>query len=62
MTNEVEAFAKETAKLIGWKITEVFLDEAREYYGFQVEKNGVKKDVWVNRDPEANGPGFLNIE
>ena len=33
-----------------------------ESFGFHVEKDGKTLKVWVDRDPEGNGPGHLEIE
>ena len=53
-------------QLVGMTITGGAVDESGEYWGFVVEgkKQGktVKKVVFVNCDPEGNGPGFLEIE
>ena len=53
-------------ELTGLTITGGVVDESGEYWGFTAEgKKGnktVKKVVFVNCDPEGNGPGFLEIE
>ena len=53
-------------QLTGLTITGGVVDDTGEYWGFCVEgKQGgkaVKKVVFVNCDPEGNGPGFLEIE
>ena len=42
------------------------VDDTGEFWGFVAEgkkgKKTVKKVVFVNCDPEGNGPGFLEIE
>ena len=53
-------------ELTGLTITGGAVDDTGEFWGFVVEgKQGqktVKKVVFVNCDPEGNGPGFLEIE
>ena len=53
-------------QLVGHTITGGVKDDTGEYWGFCVEgKRGgktVKKVVFVNCDPEGNGPGWLEIE
>ena len=62
-TSYIAAALENTRPLIGATITGLIADEGPEYYGFTVRlKNGQKRDVWVNCDPEGNGPGHLNIE
>ena len=49
-------------QLIGFTITSPMEDPSKEYFGFQCKKGKKVKNVWVNMDPEGNGPGHLNIE
>ena len=55
-------------KLVGGVITETFVTDGafvddEEYWGFQIKaEDGTLFDVWVNKDPEANGPGAVSIE
>ncbi|MDF7826942.1 hypothetical protein P4B35_23135 [Pontiellaceae bacterium B12227] len=53
-------------ELVGLTITGGAVDESGEFWGFVAEgKRGqktVKKVVFVNCDPEGNGPGFLEVE
>jgi hypothetical protein len=70
MTNYVsdaEFYAGEiAAKLVGGRITSALLTEKDEFgitfFGFRVENQKEQFDVWVQRDPEGNGEGFLAIE
>jgi hypothetical protein len=53
-------------KLVGGKITGVVRDgkigDRETTYGLAVElPDGKKKDVWIQQDPEGNGPGHLDI-
>lgn len=50
-----------TKELVGWKITCTITSPDGDY-GFVVKKGKVEKNVWVMRDEEGNGPGFLGIE
>jgi hypothetical protein len=64
---DAEHYAEEIIdKLVGGRITRALLSETDDFgttfFGFRV-KNGPKQfDVWVQRDPEGNGEGFLAIE
>ena len=53
-------------KLIGWKITAAIVTDAADEYdqrfGFQLSKGKKKLNVWVDRDAESNGAGWLAIE
>lgn len=63
----VEACLKRLVpQLVGLTITGGVKDDTGEYWGFiaKGKQRGkvVKKVVFVNCDPEGNGPGFLEIE
>ena len=64
---DAEYYAQEVIdKLVGGEVTRALLSETDDFgttfFGFRV-KNGSKQfDVWVQRDPEGNGEGFLAIE
>jgi hypothetical protein len=53
-------------ELVGLTITGGAVDESGEYWGFvckgKRDGKAVEKVVFVNCDPEGNGPGFLDIE
>lgn len=55
------AMMPEIQKIVGWTITEAFREKDSEYYGFAVAKGSKEREVWVWRDPEGNGNGFLSI-
>ena len=55
------AMMTEIQKIVGWKIKEAFREQDGEYYGFAVTKGKQEREVWVMRDPEGNGNGFLSI-
>lgn len=62
-TSNAEYMAKYIHKeLVGWKIIGTITDPDNEDYGFIVKKGKEEKNVWVSRDAEGNGPGFLEIE
>jgi hypothetical protein len=46
--------------LVGWKITEAFVDHENDGFGFTVSRD--KKRIWIDCDAEGNGPGWLNEE
>ncbi|MEK9770116.1 MAG: hypothetical protein VW683_14470 [Betaproteobacteria bacterium] len=65
--SDAEFYAGEiAAKLVGGRITTALLTEKDEFgitfFGFRVENQKQQYDVWVQRDPEGNGEGFLAIE
>jgi hypothetical protein len=53
-------------QLIGFTVTRIVKAEDDEYtegsYGLVLEKDGKKKQAWIDQDPEGNGPGHLDIE
>jgi|TARA_R110000787_G_scaffold60573_1_gene137337 hypothetical protein len=58
-------FEKHYGQLVGYKVTQVALDDSdpneEEWCGLVLTKGGVKKIAWILRDPEGNGSGFLDI-
>lgn len=59
---EVEYSADAAKQLVGGVISGVFTDPSKERWGFSVIfKKKPKVDVWVEQDPEGNGPGALYI-
>ena len=48
-------------KLKGGVILDAIADNDRETFGFLVKRDGEEIPVWVDRDPEGNGPGWLDI-
>lgn len=46
-------------KLIGKTVKSIAVDDANEYFGLIFNDDTV---AWVLRDPEGNGPGYLDIE
>jgi hypothetical protein len=49
-------------KLIGFKITEAIISPDGESFGFKAIKGKKEVLVWVDRDPEGNGCGHLEIQ
>lgn len=47
--------------LVGCSIEVVLASPDNRRFGLHVRKYGQHYDVWVDRDPEGNGPGHLNI-
>ena len=68
MTNAEYMVEQIAEKLAGTAIRNAVLSEDRESFGFEVVKKakGIGKydviQVWVDCDPEGNGPGWLQIE
>lgn len=48
-------------KLIGFKITGAVQSECKEHFGLRLKKGSKALNVWVDCDPEGNGPGHLHI-
>ena len=63
--NYDDAFEKHYKQLVGWTIKQIAADEMEDYgediYGLVLTKGKAKKIAWISRDPEGNGPGFLDI-
>lgn len=49
-------------KLAGFSIVDTIVDPENNRWGFQMhhDRHGYV-DVWVNADPEGNGPGYLDV-
>ena len=64
MRTEAEYSADAVAKQItGYRITNTLVSDDKESWGFRiVSPRGKVKVVWVDRDPEGNGPGHLDVE
>ncbi len=66
-SSNIEYMTKEIAdKLVGAKITGAIESPGNDFsegsFGFNVTAKGGKKlQVWVDMDPEGNGPGWLQI-
>ena len=59
---EADAFEeKHLAQLVGRKVIGLAKDETEDGTFWALRLSG-GKIAWINRDPEANGPGFLSIE
>ena len=63
MNSEIQAEIQNAQPLVGGTILSFFTDTPGEYWGFRVRlRNGRGAHVWVNCDPEGNGPGHLEID
>jgi hypothetical protein len=61
--HQVEAEVKNIQPLIGGVITGAITAGESECFGFSVTAStGQRYNVWVDCDPEGNGPGHLEIE
>ena len=49
-------------KLVGCRIMSALLSEDSESFGLLLAGKKGPIQVWVNCDPEGNGPGWLSIE
>jgi len=49
--------------LITGQVRQILRDEEDEvFYGLKIVKGNQIFHAWILRDPEGNGPGFLDIE
>lgn len=59
----IEYEVKQLKPLVGGRITAVLQTPDNESFGFVITlPDRTKRRVWVDCDPEGNGPGHLNIE
>jgi hypothetical protein len=49
-------------ELVDWKISKAIISDSGQHYGFVASKGKLEKRVWILRDTEGNGPGFLGID
>ena len=59
-----EAEMQNAKQLVGGVITGVCETDDKESFGLTVDMPGSQRKrylAWVDRDPEGNGPGHLNI-
>lgn len=58
---QVEFERKKAEVLRGGTIMNVFTDSNDEFWGIQVLTKDKVYAVWINRDPEGNGPGSIEV-
>lgn len=60
--SEIIAYAGMAEKLCGYTVVETIVDVENNRWGLKLVKaDGLELDVWVDADPEGNGPGFLDV-
>lgn len=57
-----EYCANVTEQYKGSVVTDVVYDRENDTLGLMIEKDGDKTVLWVLRDPEGNGGGFLEAQ
>ena len=63
MSGDVEYMVEQiNEKLAGVTIINAAVSNDRESFGFVIKKGKKQGVVWVDRDPEGNGPGWLSME
>jgi len=62
MSAKGKAFEELVGPLVGATITGTATDTEEEFFALVLEKDGKKVFVWVLRDPEGNGPGWLDVD
>ena len=58
----VEAEIKQAEQLLGFAVVGICHTEDFASFGLTLKKGCKTLNVWVDCDPEGNGPGHLNIE
>ena len=58
----IEAEVKQAQKLVGYQVVGVCRTANQDSFGLIVRKGSRTLNVWVDCDPEGNGPGHLNLE
>lgn len=62
MKTEAQAEIENAKRLVTGRIIG-FIEDGQGYWGIQVKlPTGKCFDVWINCDPEGNGPGHLDIQ
>ena len=62
MSHDVKYCAKQLKALVGGKIVSVIESDDGESFGFRTTKGDQLYDVWIDRDSEGNGPGWVSVE
>jgi len=60
MNKETEYQINMLVGFVGGKITQIVHDD--ECVGFTVKKGKTETNLWIQRDPEGNGPGWVSPE
>jgi hypothetical protein len=60
--SQVEAEVEQARRLVGLTVTGVCHTADFESFGLTLRRGLKTLNVWVDCDPEGNGPGHLNIE
>ena len=58
----VEAEIEQAKRLVGFTVEGVCHTEDGESFGLTLRQGKKRMNVWVDCDPEGNGPGHLAIE
>lgn len=58
----VEAEIEQAKRLVGFTVEGVCHTEDGESFGLTLRRGKERMNVWVDCDPEGNGPGHLAIE
>jgi hypothetical protein len=58
----VEAEIKQAKRLVGFTVEGVCHTEDGASFGLALRRGKERLNVWVDCDPEGNGPGHLQIE
>ena len=58
----VEAEIKQAKRLLGFAVVGACHTEDFGSFGLTLKKGRKTLNIWVDCDPEGNGPGHLNIE
>jgi hypothetical protein len=60
--SNVEAEVEQAKRLVGFTVEDAHLSEDGETFALTLRRGKQWLTVWVDCDPEGNGPGHLQIE
>ena len=61
MSHDSDYCVEQLKPLVGGELFMV-VTAPPDSFGFQVIKDGKLTTVWIDRDAEGNGPGWVNLE
>jgi hypothetical protein len=60
--NAIQAEIEQARRLVGFTVDGVCQTDDGESFGFTLRRGKQVLNVWVDCDPEGNGPGHLAVE
>ena len=60
---DADFYTRKLAPLLDSKVTSIIKDGENEFFGLQfTTKEGKRMNLWILRDDEGNGPGYIDLE